>query len=110
MYEHKTVDLTRRATEPGHKASWMRVHFGVTVFGIDMEAGAVGWAQKHSLGEFCATDGSKLSFLPDQVCVISTRLMKTLALIPLHNCTVTQLDTHTHDTHPRYHNISDADL
>lgn len=50
----------------GHKASWMRIHFGVDVYGLDLEAGAVEWANNHSLGHFCATDGSKLEFLADQ--------------------------------------------
>jgi SAM-dependent methyltransferase len=50
----------------GHKATWMRIHFGVDVYGLDLEAGAVEWANNHSLGHFCATDGSKLEFLADQ--------------------------------------------
>ena len=38
----------------GHKASWMRIHFGVDVYGLDLGAGAVEWANSHSLGHISA--------------------------------------------------------
>ena len=48
----------------GHKASWMRQLFGVYVYGIDVEPAPVKWAQRHSMGSFCVTDGTDLTFLP----------------------------------------------
>ena len=55
----------------GHKASWMRIHFGVDVVGVEGSRASVNWANAHSLGTFCAaaaatSDGAKqLEFLPD---------------------------------------------
>ena len=49
----------------GHKALWFRQLFRVYVYGVDVEPLPVAWAQKHSLGSFCATDGTTLDFLPD---------------------------------------------
>jgi len=47
----------------GHKASWMRILYGVEVHGIDLEEAPVKWAQEHSFGSFCATNGAKLDYL-----------------------------------------------
>jgi len=49
----------------GHKGSWLRQLYGVYVYGIDVEPLPVKWSQQHSMGSFCATDGTKLDFLKD---------------------------------------------
>jgi len=49
----------------GHTGSWLRQLYGAYVYGIDVEPSPVKWAQQHSMGSFCATDGTKLDFLKD---------------------------------------------
>ena len=39
--------------------------YGVKVIGLDLNAAAVEWAQKHSIGNFYATDAVNMSWIPD---------------------------------------------
>lgn len=50
----------------GHQATYMTKTFGVRVVGLDINAVAVDWAKKHSIGRFVGpTDGTDLSWIPD---------------------------------------------
>lgn len=49
----------------GHKLSWAKALFDVDGVGLDIEAGAVAWAQMHSAGVFCHADGRRLGWIPD---------------------------------------------
>ena len=39
--------------------------YGVKVIGLDINEAAVKWAQKHSIGNFYATDAMNMSWIPD---------------------------------------------
>ena len=39
--------------------------YGVKVIGLDLNVAAVEWAQKHSIGNFYATDAVNMSWIPD---------------------------------------------
>eukprot|EP00929_Paragymnodinium_shiwhaense_P087128 TRINITY_DN47416_c0_g1_i1.p1 TRINITY_DN47416_c0_g1~~TRINITY_DN47416_c0_g1_i1.p1 ORF type:complete len:463 (-),score=56.26 TRINITY_DN47416_c0_g1_i1:49-1437(-) len=49
----------------GHKLTWAKQLFDIDGVGLDVEGGAVAWAQRHSAGTFCHADGRDLSWLPD---------------------------------------------
>lgn len=72
----------------GHKLTWAAQLFGADGLGIDNVAESVAWAQDHSIGRYCKTDGRFLSWLPDNLFDVVISYAALLHLAPADQCDI----------------------